>query len=399
MTEAIQTQDPIRLNLGAGDCPLPLYQNLDIKSGKDVQTLDYADNSVDEVRASHLLEHFPHGQTVAIVQEWVRVLKPGGTIRISVPDFDKIQEVYNSRGSYDVPIEAFLMGGQLDEHDRHLAIFNRQKLETLLRAAGCVRVESWQTEREPDTSAHPVSVSLQARKRTPRPAPPAVHFVLSAPRLGFSDMWTSTIEALKAVPNAVMRKVTGAYWGQCIERGMIDAVEKDADYIIALDYDSIFTADDAAELVYLAESYPEADALVPLQSARGWDNPLVSIIDPATGKMRGEFTIDEFQEPIAPISTGHFGLTLLRCDALKKMAHPWFWGTPDAAGTWEKGKIDDDINFWRKFNATGLKAFLACRVVIGHCELMVKWPAKNWQTVHQQLSNYNEKGRPPEVWT
>ena len=385
-----------RLNIGCGTVKLDGYENLDLSTGTDARDLSaHIDCSVDEVRASHLLEHFPATETMAILKEWVRVLKPGGTLRISVPDFDKLVSAYESQNASSIPVESILMGGHADGNDVHHAIFNRRKLETLLRAAGLIRVESWKGVG--DTSAHPVSLNLQGRKPVPRAKPPAVFFVLSCPRLGFSDMWISVIEALKAIPNSTMRKVTGAYWGQCLERGMTDVVAAGADYVVALDYDSILVADDMREIVYLAESYPEYDAFVPLQSARGWSSPLVSI-NGEDGKIRNKFDTDEFSDPVTKCSTGHFGATLIRAEALKKLPHPWFLGTPNERGEWRDGKIDDDIAFWKKWNSHGLTVALANRVVIGHCELMVKWPGKDWQTVHQGLGNYNEHGKPAEVW-
>ena len=47
-----------KLNIGAGDNPLPDYENIDIKDGKTAYPLDYPDNTFDEIRASHILEHF-----------------------------------------------------------------------------------------------------------------------------------------------------------------------------------------------------------------------------------------------------------------------------------------------------------------------------------------------------
>jgi len=52
--------EPTRLNLGAGDKPLDGYINLDRKTGQECFPLAYDDGSVDVIRASHILEHFPH---------------------------------------------------------------------------------------------------------------------------------------------------------------------------------------------------------------------------------------------------------------------------------------------------------------------------------------------------
>ena len=46
---------PLRLNLGAGESVISGYLNLDIKTGQDIRKLPYADASVDEVYASHVV--------------------------------------------------------------------------------------------------------------------------------------------------------------------------------------------------------------------------------------------------------------------------------------------------------------------------------------------------------
>jgi len=66
----------------------PNYLNHDIETG-----LPYADNSVDGILASHLLEHFDCIFVVELLKECRRVLKPGGVLRVSVPDPQKFHEL------------------------------------------------------------------------------------------------------------------------------------------------------------------------------------------------------------------------------------------------------------------------------------------------------------------
>lgn len=54
----------------------------------------YADNSVDIVYASHLLEHLTIKSADLFLRESYRCLKPGGVIRIVVPDLYKIAKRY-----------------------------------------------------------------------------------------------------------------------------------------------------------------------------------------------------------------------------------------------------------------------------------------------------------------
>ena len=86
--------EKVKLNLGGGEVEIPGYVNIDRKNGQEAYPLEYADESVDEIRASHLLEHFPHSKSVEVVREWARVLKPGGILKVAVPNFDYIIENY-----------------------------------------------------------------------------------------------------------------------------------------------------------------------------------------------------------------------------------------------------------------------------------------------------------------
>ena len=105
------------------DAPLEGWDNLDIKQGRAVYPLDMLDASVDEIRASHVLEHFPRAQAMAVLREWVRVLKPGGLLRVAVPDFGVIAEAYVAGEALDT--EGYVMGGQVDRHDFHHALYDR----------------------------------------------------------------------------------------------------------------------------------------------------------------------------------------------------------------------------------------------------------------------------------
>jgi predicted SAM-dependent methyltransferase len=56
-----------------------------------------ANNSVDVTYSSHVLEHFTKTQGVQFIQECYRILKPGGTIRIVVPDLEVIAKNYTNK--------------------------------------------------------------------------------------------------------------------------------------------------------------------------------------------------------------------------------------------------------------------------------------------------------------
>ena len=152
----------VRLDLGAGRVSPPRFTPLGHGHGSEIYPLSlYADNSVEEIRASHCLEHFSRRQVPHVLAEWVRVLKPGGLLSIAVPDFAKIAANYLEGAAQ--PTEGYVMGGQVDEDDFHRSLFDRDRLTRLMIAAGLVSVEPWVSSLK-DCAALSISLNLRGRK-------------------------------------------------------------------------------------------------------------------------------------------------------------------------------------------------------------------------------------------
>ena len=87
--------NPIKLHLACGLDYQPGYVNVDLypqENAKvdavfDVKKIPYDDNTVDEIRALHIIEHFDWFEGQEVLKEWYRVLKPGGKLIIETPDF------------------------------------------------------------------------------------------------------------------------------------------------------------------------------------------------------------------------------------------------------------------------------------------------------------------------
>ncbi len=89
------------LNLGCGHRFNPDWINVDfIRTANTVLShnllngIPFKDNEFDVVYHSHLLEHFTKTAGISFIKECYRVLKPGGIIRIAVPDLEKIAVEY-----------------------------------------------------------------------------------------------------------------------------------------------------------------------------------------------------------------------------------------------------------------------------------------------------------------
>ncbi|MBK4728693.1 methyltransferase domain-containing protein [Oxynema sp. CENA135] len=143
----------INLHLGCGKIDLPNFINIDGLPGKHIhyiRSLDdlrpFKDNTIDLVYASHCLEHFSHKQTSRILAEWFRVLKNDGILRISVPDFELLLNIYRENENNLNTILDPLMGGQDYKFNFHMTAFNYSSLELLLKKSGFRQVQKWQPE-------------------------------------------------------------------------------------------------------------------------------------------------------------------------------------------------------------------------------------------------------------
>ena len=89
------------INIGCGNRYHSDWINIDIKS-KDPNVIEYnilkgipfEDDSLDVVYHSHVLEHFTKENGMRFINECYRVLKPGGIIRVVVPDLEGIIKEY-----------------------------------------------------------------------------------------------------------------------------------------------------------------------------------------------------------------------------------------------------------------------------------------------------------------
>jgi predicted SAM-dependent methyltransferase len=170
----------MKLHLGCGDKHIDGYTNIDIRYLPGVDEVDnvarlrkYKPNSISVIYASHVLEHFEKAKTQSIVSEWVRILKPGGMIRLSVPSLENLIKIYEITGDMEYIIGP-LMGGQTYAQNYHYNMFDKKRLTEYLENAGCEAVHPWDYRRtshsryfdfsQATTWEIPISLNLEARK-------------------------------------------------------------------------------------------------------------------------------------------------------------------------------------------------------------------------------------------
>ena len=141
----------MKLHLGCGKKYIPGFVHVDLQ---DFEHIDYRtsvadlafaqDESVDLIYSSHVLEHFGRHEYKKVLHEWFRVLKPGGILRLAVPDFAAVVEYYTKKDDNLEILLGLVVGGQKEgEFDYHKMIFDEKLLNKVLKETGFSRVERY----------------------------------------------------------------------------------------------------------------------------------------------------------------------------------------------------------------------------------------------------------------
>lgn len=135
----------MKLNIGCGANKLYGYTNIDANPlmeadlTLDVSTkkLPYQTESVDEVVSSHTIEHIPRTQHFHVFNEINRVLKVGGSLFISFPDFERLASHYvNNKQGHKLQWETMIFGRRLDAWDCHVCAMIPKDFINFLKECG-----------------------------------------------------------------------------------------------------------------------------------------------------------------------------------------------------------------------------------------------------------------------
>jgi len=384
----------IRLNLGAGDYNDPRYTPLDIKTGTDIRKLPYADNTVAEVYASHVLEHFSYYERDEILKEWVRVLKPGGLLRIAVPDQTKLANEWLKCADHSMHrhLEMIQCGAHSDVNDVHRTSYTEMSLRTAMHQAGVGNIVKFHPFIENDCANNPMSLNLEGRKRWwPKVENPRVTLILNQPRLAFTGHELKLVELASAMKFDIM-PAKGAFWDRDMTITIDEALKQnDPDFLLFSDYDSVFEVEDVKALLSEIANNPTMAAIGCVQMSRHNDEPLV--LDDAV----------DYDGVVVRVKFQHFGLMIIRREVFEEMPQPWFWSVPgqSPSGEWDWlkwARSDADITFWRTMALMGFEVYQHNGVCIGHICQCIKYPRDKGRGVqYVPIENYWRHGKPRDA--
>jgi predicted SAM-dependent methyltransferase len=172
---------PLRLHLGSAGNYLAGWVNVDLLGMESDLSWDlrsgipFPDGSAEAVVLEHVIEHFTLADDLDLLAECLRVLAPGGLVRLGVPDFGRYLESYAGDGSFIDEVRPgrptrLLALAEVALGHGHRSVWDGETLVRVLDDVGFVdaRVCAWREsalDPAPDSERRkPESVYAEARK-------------------------------------------------------------------------------------------------------------------------------------------------------------------------------------------------------------------------------------------
>lgn len=147
-------QEGLSLHIGAGNVNLQGWVNIDASHRSHIHLAkvnfgleNFGDQSVSRAYMCHVLEHLSDVEISELFVGLNRILAPGGTLLISVPDFSNLMAIYEASGDTS-RIARTILGGQDNPYNFHKQIFDYTSLRALLESVGYAVLGEWQTRSE-----------------------------------------------------------------------------------------------------------------------------------------------------------------------------------------------------------------------------------------------------------
>jgi predicted SAM-dependent methyltransferase len=110
----------------------------------DIIDLPFEDESVELIYASHVLEYFDRDEVKYVLKKWYEKLQPGGTLRLAVPDFNAMANLYVNGGHLDNfigPLYGKMKMG--DTTIYHKTVYDMESITKILHDAGFKNVRRY----------------------------------------------------------------------------------------------------------------------------------------------------------------------------------------------------------------------------------------------------------------
>jgi predicted SAM-dependent methyltransferase len=142
----------MKLHLGCGKRYIPGFVHIDLADfdhidfKSDVRKLSMIESkSVDLVYACQILEYFDRSEVKDVLNEWKRVLKVGGILRLSTPNFKVISTLYQAGFSLDYMLGTLYGKWGVDKEVTiyHRTTYDEPSLTKVLKEAGFGEVNLW----------------------------------------------------------------------------------------------------------------------------------------------------------------------------------------------------------------------------------------------------------------
>jgi len=140
----------MKINIG-GETKKDGWKNLNVQKKPYVDIIgniedlsQFEDESIEEIYASHIVEHVDQKTILNTFKGIFRVLKKEGKFYISVPDMDVLCNFFVSpKADKKTKFHTMRMifGGQVDKYDYHYFGWNYEFMNDFLREAGFLKVD------------------------------------------------------------------------------------------------------------------------------------------------------------------------------------------------------------------------------------------------------------------
>lgn len=108
----------------------------------------FKDNSIEEIYASHVVEHIDQKSIKKTLKGIHRILKVGGKFYVSVPDLEVLCRIFidkNAPIKVKFHVMRMIFGGQIDKFDYHYFGWNFDFMSAYLEEAGFKKAEKVKT--------------------------------------------------------------------------------------------------------------------------------------------------------------------------------------------------------------------------------------------------------------